>query len=108
MNYKIAQKNKKNYLDRLSKRIALTHHTMKIVSDKPQFLLKSFGHDQIPLKHDTTYSSVLESRNIYISGNYLKFSRGLSQTPWEIDGERLVGQCQPSTKPPCRKSSPKK
>lgn len=27
-------------------------------------------------------------KSIYITGNYLKLARGLSQTPWIVDGER--------------------
>lgn len=77
-------------MDRLSKKIGLTHHTMKIVGDKPHYILKTYGYEKIPLNHDTTFTAALDSRNLYISGNYLKYSRGLSQTPWEIDGKRLV------------------
>ena len=29
-------------------------------------------------------------QNIYIMGNYLKFSRIMSQTPWKVDDKMLV------------------
>jgi tRNA pseudouridine synthase 10 len=32
----------------------------------------------------------LSHSSIYIAGRYLKFSRNLSQTPWILDGERLM------------------
>lgn len=29
-------------------------------------------------------------QNIYVMGNYLKFSRIMSQTPWKVDDKMLV------------------
>jgi len=89
MNFAAAQKKKKNPDHQLPKKIGLTHHTMKIMGDKPQLILKHLGTEAIPLSHETTFSCGLDSKNIYISGNYLKYCRGLSQTPWEIEGKRL-------------------
>ena len=39
----------------------------------------------------STFSLVYKSKNLYVMGKYLKFTRFMSQTPWEVEGERLVG-----------------
>ncbi len=89
MNYSNAMKKRRNNGDKISKKVGLTHHTMKIVGEKPQLVMKLLGTGALPLKAESTFSCTFESKNIYIGGHYLKFSRGLSQTPWEIEGQRL-------------------
>ena len=89
MNYSNAMKKRKNFGDKTSKKIGLTHHTMKIVGEKPQLVMKLLGEGALPLKTESSFSCTFESKNIYIGGHYLKFSRGLSQTLWEIEGQRL-------------------
>ena len=89
MNYSQANRKKKNSGDKSDKKIGLTHYTMKIVEEKPQLVMKLLGTGILPLRHHASFGCTFESKNLYISGHYLKFSRGLSQTPWEVDGERL-------------------
>jgi tRNA pseudouridine synthase 10 len=43
----------------------------------------------LALTYCTVYDFSLESGNIYVKGNYLKYSRTLSQTPWTVDGQKL-------------------
>lgn len=41
---------------------------------------------------DTTKIDVsFTTQPIYVTGNYLKYGRGISQTPWQVDGVQLVG-----------------
>ena len=37
-----------------------------------------------------THSVSLLTRNVYLCGRYIRFSRYLSQTPWVIDGRKLT------------------
>lgn len=92
MNYSANYRKRKNHGDLATRRIGLTHHTMKLMSDKPLLVIKKLGGERLPLKTPTKFSVSFDTKNIYISGNYLKYSRGLSQTPWEIEGQRLVGR----------------
>ncbi len=60
----------KRYLDRLSQKVNETVYN--------RFL------------KETTVSMVYKSKNIFVMGKYLKLSRFMSQTPWEIEGVKLV------------------
>lgn len=42
-----------------------------------------------PLSTGATARVVLEHESVYLQGRYLKFKRGLSQTPWVLDGQRM-------------------
>ena len=35
---------------------------------------------------NTMFKIDFKTDNIYLMGNYVKYSRFLSQTPWELDG----------------------
>lgn len=63
---------------------------MKIMTEKPNLILKELGTDPVPQKSFCNFSATFESKNIFLKGNYLKYSRGLSQTPWEIEGQKMV------------------
>ena len=39
---------------------------------------------------DTRVSLAYKSKNVFIMGKYLKWSRFMSQTPWEIGGVKMV------------------
>lgn len=43
----------------------------------------------VPLNHMLDIKVQLVNDNIYIRGNYLKFSRDLGQSPWEINGIKV-------------------
>lgn len=59
----------------------LTNLAEKVGEISKSTLQKNLKEGVISLK--------LESPNIFLAGNYLKYSRFLSQTPWEIDGKKL-------------------
>lgn len=42
-----------------------------------------------PLTTSVTATVVMEHEPVYLQGRYLKFKRGLSQTPWVLDGQRM-------------------
>ena len=90
MNFSANYRKRKNHGDQPQRRMGLTHHTMKLMSEKPLLVLKKMGYDSVALKSATNFALSFDTKNIYIRGHYLKFSRGLSQTPWEIEGQRLV------------------
>lgn len=101
-------KKRKFYDSKLPKKLGLTHHTMKLMSEKPLLVMKTLGHNFVELASAPKFSFTFDSRNIYISGNYLKYCRGLSQTPWEIEGQRLVRLSLTSTKHLFRKRLPRR
>lgn len=37
-----------------------------------------------------TYKLTLFTKNVYLCGRYIKFSRYLSQTPWTVNGVKLT------------------
>ena len=41
------------------------------------------------MQHPVTIQLSMERAPVYVKGRYCKYQRGLSQTPWIIDGERI-------------------
>ena len=42
------------------------------------------------LTNSLTHKLSLFTKNVYLCGRYIKFSRYLSQTPWAVNGQRLT------------------
>ena len=40
---------------------------------------------------ETTVNLVYKSTVIFVEGKYTKFARNMSQTPWEVEGIKMVG-----------------
>lgn len=79
MSFSAASKKRKSQGNKSAPtKIGMTQYTLKIVMEKPQFTIKTYGTNRIPFSSDTTFSSTFDSKNIYLSGYYLKYSRGLS------------------------------
>jgi len=43
-----------------------------------------------PENGNITHKVVLQTKNVYLCGKYIKYSRYLSQTPWMINGKKLT------------------
>lgn len=52
-------------------------------------LFKKYQFNQIALKDVLVKRFRLVKQNLYIKGNYLKFSRDIGQSPWEIKGAKV-------------------
>ncbi|KAH9067346.1 hypothetical protein Ae201684P_021505 [Aphanomyces euteiches] len=62
-----------------------------IVQNKKRKLdIDAFGACPPPkVSASSTLNCTIERAPIYLAGRYLKYERGLSQTPWVVEGERL-------------------
>ena len=69
----------------------LTTNNMKqIIEDYSHEFLEKINIEELKLfTNNTKINTNLVSENLYISGRYLKYSRFLSQTPWEIEGKKI-------------------
>lgn len=52
-------------------------------------VVKRLGDSSPAIKYPTYCQIELISSNVNVTGNYLKYSRSLCQTPWEVDGKKL-------------------
>ena len=62
----------------------------QIIEDYSEEFLEKIKIEELKLFTNKTEIKIqLVSENVYISGRYLKYSRFLSQTPWEIEGKKI-------------------
>lgn len=57
-----------------------------IIDNFDSFLTLIKDEDMTKLTTNMNLNILFESPNLFLQGNYLKYSWFLSQTPWEIDG----------------------
>lgn len=70
--------------------VAITNHNIDTILKLPtNIVLNKLGDESLTINYSTSTDIEVCSSNVYFCGNYLKFKRNLSQTPWQIDGKRL-------------------
>jgi len=78
-----------------SKNVEPTKENLNKILSLPQSLFLSVlseeGQNQPPkpTTKELKWKTNFVTSNIYIFGNYLKYSRVLSQTPWEVEGKKM-------------------
>lgn len=71
-------------------KIQIANHNIDTISKLGHAtILEKLGTSPMPIKFSTSVDAQVYSSNIYVCGHYLKFSRSLCQTPWEVDGVKL-------------------
>jgi hypothetical protein len=71
-------------------KIQIANHNIETISKLGHHsILGKLGTGVLPIKFSTSVDVQVYSSNIYICGHYMKFSRSLCQTPWEVDGVKL-------------------
>lgn len=62
----------------------------KIIGRDQFWQLMNCNQEQNELCGNITHKLFLFTKNVYLCGRYIKFSRYLSQTPWLINGKKLT------------------
>lgn len=75
-------------------KLSICNHNIDTILKLPKStVLTKLGAEVLPINFSTSTDVELYSSNVFVCGNYLKFSRNICQTPWEVDGKKLYEVC---------------